>query len=571
MTQDPETHLTQTTLGSELIRLLKLRGIDRFYANPGSEFASVIEGMSQSLEEGSQETVSQPVLVPHEFAAISCAHGSYLAERKPQAIFVHSSVGLANCLGAILNSANMRIPLVVISGGNPDSEEGQVGSRDRFFHWGQDQLGLSRSDVPAFKWSGEIRQPHSLESTLDRALAIANSDPKGPVLLSVSRETLLQGTQKMEFSALALIASTAESSAPPDSIQQVATKLLSSKRPLIITNALGKDPSHVSQLVSFCDLTGLPVLSHKPLYMNFPKNHRSYVGDSFLPWLEESDLVISLDTDVPWYPMNLKSRGDAFFVQVGPDPLYTNIPTRSFPSHISINSSSGNFLRQLSTLLEEDPSLSQLQERILSWLGSTRAKNQTIPTERTSGPEIESALSKSWSDDFAFFNEYKISMDRLPNIQPARYFRIGSASCLGWAPAAALGYSMSHRDQTVVCCIGDGSYAFANPHVIHWVSASYNCPVLFLLLNNGGYRSIESEVLQRYPNGAFSRSPNHSLTRMPVQPRYGSYAEAFDFPYECVRNETALAAAIEKGANHVRKFGQQYLIEIDGRLDEGPG
>ena len=48
-------------------------------------------------------------------------------------------------------------------------------------HWAQemfDQGGIVREHV---KWDYELRAAVQLEPVLDRALAIANSEPKGPV------------------------------------------------------------------------------------------------------------------------------------------------------------------------------------------------------------------------------------------------------------------------------------------------------------------------------------------------------------------------------------------------------
>ena len=57
------------------------------------------------------------------------------------------------------------------------------GSRDGYIHWAQemyDQAGMIREIV---KWDYELRNAEQLATVVDRALAIAATEPRGPVYL----------------------------------------------------------------------------------------------------------------------------------------------------------------------------------------------------------------------------------------------------------------------------------------------------------------------------------------------------------------------------------------------------
>ena len=78
---------------------------------------------------GIRATVPEPVLVPHENAAIAMAHGAYLATGWPQALMVHVSVGTANTVNGAANASRDQAPILILAGRTPLTESGRHGSR----------------------------------------------------------------------------------------------------------------------------------------------------------------------------------------------------------------------------------------------------------------------------------------------------------------------------------------------------------------------------------------------------------------------------------------------------------
>ena len=176
------------TAAEAYLVLLKARGIDWLLANAGTDFAPIIEAFSRGAQAGL--AMPEPVVVPHENAAVGMAHGYYLVTGRPQAMMVHVNVGTANALMGLLNAARDNVPIFFTSGRTPVTDGGRVGARDLPIHWGQemrDQAGMLREYV---KWDYELRYGEQVELIVDRALAIAMSEPRGPVYLSMPREAL---------------------------------------------------------------------------------------------------------------------------------------------------------------------------------------------------------------------------------------------------------------------------------------------------------------------------------------------------------------------------------------------
>jgi len=91
------------TVAQAYLELLRDRGIDCFFANAGTDFASIVDAFARAAAEG--RAAPRPLAVPHEFVAVSMAHGYYLVTGRPQAVMVHVTVGTANGVGAVINAS----------------------------------------------------------------------------------------------------------------------------------------------------------------------------------------------------------------------------------------------------------------------------------------------------------------------------------------------------------------------------------------------------------------------------------------------------------------------------------
>src|SRR5262249_28259904 len=158
----------------------------------------IIEGYARRGAQG--QARPRPITVPHEAVAVAMAHGYAMVTGRPQAVMVHTIVGTANAVGGIMNAARSNVPMLFTAGRNPITEAGALGSRDRQIHWAQesfDQGALVREFV---KWDYELRTLSHLETVVDRALAIAQAEPQGPVYLTLPREVLAERMETFEYS-----------------------------------------------------------------------------------------------------------------------------------------------------------------------------------------------------------------------------------------------------------------------------------------------------------------------------------------------------------------------------------
>ena len=196
----PTKTLPSGTVADAYLQLLADRGIDYLFANAGTDFAPLIEAYAKAQAHG--VTVPKPITVPHENVAINMAQGYYLMTGRPQAVMVHVNVGTANAMCGLINSWRGNIPVLFTSGRTPYAEEGGLpGERSGEIHWPQemrDQRAMTREFM---KWDYELPNGQVLESAIDRALNIAMTEPRGPVYMTLPRETLAAPIENFRYAS----------------------------------------------------------------------------------------------------------------------------------------------------------------------------------------------------------------------------------------------------------------------------------------------------------------------------------------------------------------------------------
>src|SRR5207247_272837 len=120
--------LTPETTAEAYLELLKDRGIEVFLGNAGTDFASLVDAFARLASEAGLAPC--PLVIPHEFVAVSMAHGYYVASGRPAAVMVHVNVGTGNAVTAIITASRANVPILMSAGRTPITEEGLPGARD---------------------------------------------------------------------------------------------------------------------------------------------------------------------------------------------------------------------------------------------------------------------------------------------------------------------------------------------------------------------------------------------------------------------------------------------------------
>lgn len=317
-------------------------GVECLFLNPGTDTIPIQEALSKLEQLG--EPVPRTVLCLFELVALAAAHGYYQATGRPQAVLVHVDVGTQNLGGMLHNAQRGRAAVLIAAGRTPyTTDSSQRGTRDTYIHWLQeqfDQHGIVRNFV---KWDYELRRPEQMGEVIARALQIAASDPPGPVYLTLPREVLMTEVGEVKQPAPELTAPARLGAGDPDALRHVAQHLVRSEAPVVLTSTSGRTRQGFEALVKLATLLALPVVERRER-TNFPTSHPLHQGFQPGRFVETADVILVVDSDVPYIPTQVTPRSDATIVQIDVDPIKERIPLWSFPLTSAIRADSARAL-----------------------------------------------------------------------------------------------------------------------------------------------------------------------------------------------------------------------------------
>ncbi|MCY4620555.1 MAG: thiamine pyrophosphate-requiring protein [bacterium] len=555
------------TVAEALLLRLGNAGVPYLFANAGTDAAPLIEAYAHFDAEGIGP-VPQPVTVAHEMAAVSMAHGHAMATGLPSAVFLHVSVGTANAASGIMNASRQRIPMLVMAGRTPVLADGSPGSRDMYIHWAQESFDQASMVREYTRWDYELRYPRQVNDVVDRALAVATADPAGPVYLSLPRELLTAPAAPAADSWPPPSGPVSTTAADLSAIARVADLVAGSSDPLIITNSLGRDSSAVAALVEFAEAAGAGVVEVFRERMSFPSSHPQHLGFDAVPVIEDADLLIVVEADVPWFPQD-EPAPDVPVVHIGLDPIRREYPMWSFPIHTALGGCPVHTLEALTAAVKARIAGGSLQAR-LGRLAARHEESRADARHRAEAANLArpidpAFLSRRIGDalvpDGIVINEYDVHSDQLRLDRPGSYYGPSAVSALGWGFGAALGVKLGEPDRTVVCVLGDGAYIFSNPLACHLAAEQLRLALLVVVFNNSSWKAVRTAVRRVAPDGWAETSGNYPLTDLSPSPAFAEVASACGAYAEEVDDPAELRGALERALLRVRE-GRQALLDV---------
>ncbi|MGA7942677.1 MAG: thiamine pyrophosphate-requiring protein, partial [Bradyrhizobium sp.] len=352
-------------------------GIDYIFANLGTDHVSLIEALAEWDREGRKHP--EVILCPHEVVAVHMAAGYALATGKAQAVFVHVDAGTANACMAIQNLFRYRLPVMLFAGRAPFTLHGELtGSRDTYVHFVQDPFDIASIVRPYVKWEYSLPSGVVVKEALARAHAFAESDPPGPVYMMLPRETLAEEWDDAAMPAYppSRYGGVQAGGIEPERVERIADALMNAENPIALTAYLGRKAHAVAALERLAQLCGIRVAEFNSIDLNISQASPCFAGFDPSVLLEQADLGLLLDSDVPFVPQYAR-RADAIkWIQVDVDPLKADFPMWGFPTDMRIQGDCATVLQQVCEAIEaraDDTWRRRVAARIASWSGAREA------------------------------------------------------------------------------------------------------------------------------------------------------------------------------------------------------
>lgn len=477
-------------------------------------------------------------------------------------------VGTAALGQGLHNASSGRAPILIFAGVAPSTLHGEIpGSRSEHVQWYQDIPNQAAIVSPYSRYSAEIKTAKNVQTVIHRALLMATTGSPGPVYLTATREILAEPIQSLE-PRLAPLPSCILGALPEDAVELISDALLQATAPLVITGYLGRNHRAVKNLISLADLLkGIKVFDSELREVCFPADHPAYVtrGTGAAKAVQTADVILVLDSDVPWIPFRVRPSSSAKIIHIDLDPRKERMNLFDIGAYATYHADTASALQQIHRYLSNSEKLALLKETFNKrWeeLKHSHAQGKEVINSRAakalSAPEnpchIDFLCSKiRWTvpEETIFVTDSVTNQvfvtEQLQLTRPGSHLTKGGSG-LGWAGGAAIGvklatalYDISDRPNIrrktgseigtspFVCMItGDGSFVFSAPTAVYWASHRYGCPFLTVILNNGGWRATRQCITDVHPQGLATGVSNADLGISLEQdgPDYGQVAKA---------------------------------------------
>jgi acetolactate synthase-1/2/3 large subunit len=295
-----------------------------------------------------------------------------------------------------------------------------------------------------------------------------------------------------------------------------------------------------------------------------PQDSPCFAGFDPLPLLEQADLGLLLDTDVPYIPQYAKRAGAVKWIQIDIDPLKSDFPMWGFPTDMRIQGDCATVLQQVLDAVEaraDDAYRRRVTARIAGWSGAheqiAKRRGAAGANRGVSGALnpafVFATLNEKLSQDDVVINEAirnaPILQEQITRTKPQSYVGLAGGG-LGFSGGMALGLKLAKPDRRIVQVIGDGGFHFSSPDSVYAVAQQYQIPIFTVVLDNGGWQAVKSAVQRVYPKGVAAETDQFQsrLTsgRQGEARDFSAVARAFGAHGECVAEPGGLADAIDR-------------------------
>jgi acetolactate synthase-1/2/3 large subunit len=492
-----------------------------------------------------------------------------------QAVLVHVDAGTANAALGMHNLFRNRIPVLLIAGSAPFTSFGELeGTRDTYVHFIQQPFDQGSLVRPYVKWEYTLPSGVTTKEILRRAHTIMQSEPTGPVYLMLPREILTEAWEEHSVQSFSVerYGPPRPSGADPELIEQLASRLLAAKNPILITGYAGRDATASEAIEKLSAFAGIRVID----FLTFANIGRSFphFGGFQIDDLMNVDVGMLVDVDVPWIPAATRDNPSTFWAQIDVDVLKAASPMWSFPANLRIQGRSSRILTQLLTALQNRAGadfISAASARIerLTAEQSKRVQHATELAEDRGKPGqinphyVCAEIGKAIETDDIVVNE-AVTRQSIPNLQivrPKPGTMISNAGGgLGASGGTALGVKLAAPERCVVQIVGDGSLYFNNPTAVYAVARQYSLPILTVVLDNSGWAAVKGATLRVYPHGE-ARAKGLFQADLPTGMDFSKIVEAAGGYGERLTDPDDVRAAIARCLKEVRN-GRSALLHV---------
>ena len=471
----------QLTGAEIVVRCLQDEGVEFVFGYPGGAALHIYDAVFR------QEQVRH-ILVRHEQGATHAADGYARSTGRPGVVMVTSGPGLTNAVTGIATAHMDSIPMVVISA--------QVATHlignDAFQE--VDSVGVTR---PCVKHNFLVRKVEDIAITIKKAFYLATTGRPGPVLVDIPKDVTAESTDYTTIESIEMRSYSHVRNADPEQIRRAAKALLDAKRPVIYSGGgvlISEAESELRELVKMLGypctntLMGLGAYPHDdPLFIGLLGMHGTYESNMAM---HDADLILSVgarfDDRVTGETETFAPDATIVYIDIDASQIGKNIPV-----DIPIVSDARGALQALIAELKSNggkPDVAAIKswwEIIDGWRArdsywykrDSKVIKPQFVIEKLHEITGGNAFVTSDVGQHQMFAAQFYGFDR-----PRRWINSGGLGTMGFGLPAAVGVSLAHPDEDVVCVTGEGSIVMCIQELS--TCKQYDLPIKIVNLNN---------------------------------------------------------------------------------------
>jgi acetolactate synthase-1/2/3 large subunit len=546
-----------------IVAAMKLGGIENLFFVSGSEIAFYQESIAKAHARG--RPAPRLLTITHEGVAINAAIGDAMVSGRPSACAVHVDVGTQNYGAGIHTAWRGPYPILMMSGTGPRAyPDSMVGARNSWVQWVQEPRDQGEILRQYTKADHRLEHQDNPGLIVSRLLQIAMSEPKGPVYMSVPRESaMLPLPGSIGFPTRDELGIAAAAWPDPADAKQAAQWLIRADNPCIYPTKAGRNPEAMEELVRLAELLAVPVMdAGRRDRLCFPTAHPLF-GTGPAP--RDADAVLVVENTTPFIPPHASPRPNAKVVWIDPDPVQSRYKTMEYQADLWLPVTAAAGVRAIyeaatGLLTQSDMNRiadrrSRLEARKREIEAEAERRGQEAGRRRPLHPRwVSYQLSKLLQPETILLDDTLGAANMIPPYQkrslPGTYFSSGSSTG-GWGPGAALGAKIARPDRDVVLTVGDGFFFFGWPFVSLWAAAHHKAPYLTVVYLNRSYSTGTAGVKGTYPEGVSAETENYEGGIFDPPLDVAKLAEAANCYGETVHEAEEVAGALQRGFEQV--------------------
>jgi acetolactate synthase-1/2/3 large subunit len=243
--------------GELLVRMLERAGIRTVFTLHGGHLDSILMA--------AREHGFRLVDTRHEQAAVQAADGWARTTGRPGVAIVTAGPGVADAVSGVVNAHVDAVPLLMIGGANPLSEDERLPLAGGF-----DQVALLSTVT---KWAHRVPHIERVPDQVAQALRIATTGRPGPVYLEIPIDVAFAQVDEERARFPKSIQPEAAPAPTAEAVETAMEWLQGAARPVILAGGGAWFSGAARELLAFAERTRIPVFSNAKAHGLVPADH----------------------------------------------------------------------------------------------------------------------------------------------------------------------------------------------------------------------------------------------------------------------------------------------------------